>query len=82
MDAIWEFKWVALDVNWDQMADVKLDFKCKSFRRHLLNARLTGNKDLPPALLCVMTAPKGDLISFKFLSESTKFLLKITVIPK
>lgn len=42
--------------SWGQMADVKIDFKCRSFRRHLLNARLTRDKDLILAL-CVMRAP-------------------------
>lgn len=37
-------------------ADVKTDFKGASFRRVLLTARLTRSKDLPLALLCVVTA--------------------------
>lgn len=62
-----------------QLADVKIDFKCKSFRRDL-NARVTEDRDLPLALFCVTTVPKRYFL--KNSCESTAFLLRITVIPK
>lgn len=62
-----------------QLADVKIDFKCKSFRRDL-NPWLTEDRDLPLALFCAMTVPKRDFL--KILCGSTTFLLRITVIPK
>lgn len=60
-----------------QLADVKIAFKCKSFRRDL-NARLTEDRDLPLALFHVMIVPKRYF--FNNLCESTAFLQRITVI--